>query len=170
MTAQCYSTSVHVSSSSPNARVCPTLWLCRMTVLASDRALYISHLSPQNLRVSFLPCPVALQNGHAKLLEHVTRFGEPQLLRFLVLYCCLALQDGRAKLLEHNVRFGDPECQTLMARTQGDFTEALLQVGWWSRKAPALENGGPPAGKVTSLLLLEFGEREWGHCSRWLVE
>jgi phosphoribosylamine-glycine ligase len=45
---------------------------------------------------------------------------------FMALAACT--QDGRAKLLEHNVRFGDPECQTLMARTQGDFTEALLQV------------------------------------------
>lgn len=41
---------------------------------------------------------------------------------------CPPPQDGRAKLLEHNVRFGDPECQTLMARTEGDLTEALLQV------------------------------------------
>eukprot|EP00200_Dunaliella_tertiolecta_P004333 CAMPEP_0202353260 /NCGR_PEP_ID=MMETSP1126-20121109/9099_1 /ASSEMBLY_ACC=CAM_ASM_000457 /TAXON_ID=3047 /ORGANISM="Dunaliella tertiolecta, Strain CCMP1320" /LENGTH=470 /DNA_ID=CAMNT_0048945587 /DNA_START=40 /DNA_END=1452 /DNA_ORIENTATION=+ len=44
------------------------------------------------------------------------------------LFAGLMIKDGRAKLLEHNVRFGDPECQTLMARTQGDFTEALLQA------------------------------------------
>lgn len=45
------------------------------------------------------------------------------------LFAGLMIKDGRAKLLEHNVRFGDPECQTLMARTQGDLTEALLKVG-----------------------------------------
>lgn len=35
---------------------------------------------------------------------------------------------AQAKLLEHNVRFGDPECQTLMARFDGDLTDALLKV------------------------------------------
>lgn len=35
---------------------------------------------------------------------------------------------AQAKLLEHNVRFGDPECQTLMARFDGDLTDTLLKV------------------------------------------
>jgi phosphoribosylamine--glycine ligase len=42
-----------------------------------------------------------------------------------VLYAGLMLTPGGPKVLEFNCRFGDPECQTLMARLQGDLVEIL---------------------------------------------
>lgn len=43
-----------------------------------------------------------------------------------VLYAGIMLTPGGPKVLEFNVRFGDPECQTLMARLQGDLLDIML--------------------------------------------
>lgn len=43
-----------------------------------------------------------------------------------VLYAGIMLTHAGPKVLEFNVRFGDPECQTLMARLQGDLVEIML--------------------------------------------
>ncbi len=43
-----------------------------------------------------------------------------------VLFIGLMVQNGVPKVLEYNVRFGDPECQTLLARWDGDLLGLLL--------------------------------------------
>lgn len=42
-----------------------------------------------------------------------------------VLFAGLMVVDGEPKLIEYNARFGDPECQTLIARLQGDLLQIL---------------------------------------------
>ncbi|MAE51428.1 MAG: phosphoribosylamine--glycine ligase [Micavibrio sp.] len=42
-----------------------------------------------------------------------------------VLFAGLMVVDGEPKLIEYNARFGDPECQTLVARLQGDLLKIL---------------------------------------------
>ncbi len=45
-----------------------------------------------------------------------------------VLYAGLMLTAEGPKLIEYNVRFGDPECEAIMPRVEGDFSELLMAI------------------------------------------
>jgi phosphoribosylamine--glycine ligase len=60
-----------------------------------------------------------------------------------VLFAGLMLTPTGPQLIEYNVRFGDPECEALMVRLEGDFTDLLLATcdGTLANVRPAWRDG-----------------------------
>jgi phosphoribosylamine---glycine ligase len=93
-----------------------------------------------------------------------------------ILYAGLMLTDNGPKVLEFNVRMGDPECQVILPRLNGDFSElcAALCEGRlkeyqavWSREAAVcvvLASGGYPGAyskgkRITGINMAEEDRR-----------
>ncbi len=70
-----------------------------------------------------------------------------------VLYAGLMLTHAGPKVLEFNVRFGDPECQTLMARWQGDLAEHLIAVA--DRRLDTIDLSWSPGVSICVVLAAE---------------
>jgi len=103
---------------------------------------------------AYSPAPVVTDDVIAHAMEHIflptvagmAAEGAP----FVgVLFAGVMVTPEGSKLIEFNTRFGDPECQTLMARLDGDLAAVLLGAAKGDlASAPALTFNPRPAVTV----------------------